>query len=211
LKKLTLIILLSLITFTSVSAYAITQYITTRQVNEQATIGNTIQYEQGIEILNVTRESGNLTYYTILEDSENKHTLTYTYEYSIIQGYELSVTSSNVVILSTQDNGTSIDIEFGLKQENSYTQGDVLDITFNFTLEEITLGAYTASNPLNVNTATKAELESIGFSSFEAAMTVDVTNVYTVTSFINLESLTGISGLDNRYKYYVELGIIIFE
>jgi hypothetical protein len=129
----------------------------------------------------------------------------------MLQGYKLSVESSTVEIVSIEDNGTSISIDIGLIQENTYNEGDTLDITLDFTLEEITLGIYSASNPINVNDATAAELMSIGLTEYQATRVVDVTAIYPATSLEHLDTLTGLNTFVTNYQQYEDMGIIVFN
>jgi hypothetical protein len=208
-RTLTIITLCTLITFTSVLGYATINYLLTRTQHETATIGTTTQYEQGIELELTYQSPYNLTYNTIEETDTDKHTITLVYDYTILQGYELSVESSTVEIMNIEDNGTSISIEIGLIQENTYNEGDTLDIVLEFSLEEITLGEFSASNPINVNEATVDQLQSVGFNIVEAT---DIYNLgLDVNSIIELNGFVYINDYINRFQEWIDLGIIVFE
>lgn len=209
-KKLTLLTLILCISFTSVLGYAVTQYLLSTQVNEEVSVGSTIEWQEGIDITLANKDSGNLTYFTIEESDTDRHYLTYEYNYIIIPGYTITANTSSedIVISNVATTDSVISITFHLKQENSYTQGDTLSITFNFELEEITLGTWSVSNPLNINTASADDLMDIGFTYGEAndieqyTGTLDETNLHTVFYIADYET---------RFEDYITWGIIVFQ
>jgi hypothetical protein len=198
------------LTFTSVSAYVVTQYILDRTHQDTLSIGNTTNYAQGIEITLQSKTSGNLTYKSLPQDEFNVHTITYVYNYTILQGYTLDV-SSNMYIDNVSITDSQCIIEISLHQEQDYNEGESIIAEFYFTANEITIGGYSISNPLNVNDATADQLMEIGFTSYEAGMIVDYTIYNTPTDLPTLETFIGVYDLVERFQSYVDNGIIVFE
>ena len=214
-KKVILTFLLGMaLTFSTVLGYSTIKYVMNKTVEENVTVGETVKTDDGVIISLIEYDDYSLTYFDLDETSTQRHYLTYTYSYEIVTpGMELSVSSlsDDIEISSIDYDSSTVSITFSLNQTKTFNKGDVLHIKFYFEAIEISLGVFTASNPLNINDATKEELMSIGLSSYEAAVTLDTVCVYTLTSVIDWDTRSSMNVFASRYQYYEDLGIIVFE
>lgn len=214
-KKLVLTFLLGMgMVFTTVLGYAAINYILNKTITETITVGDTIQYSDGIIIELSDYDDYNLIYLDLDETDTSKHYLTYIYDYTILvenMALEVSSLSDEIIINCIEIDETQVAITFSLNNELEFNSGDILNIQFYFEAVEISLGSFNASNPININNATNDQLIDIGLTSFEVSMTIDARNVYTLTSVSDWETRTSLSGIVLRYQEYEDLGIIVFE
>jgi hypothetical protein len=161
----------------------------------------------GLEVSLVSKDDYSLTYFDLPETDTSKHYITYVYDYNIIAdgAYEVSVTSN--LVTSVVDDG-QLHITVSLHQDEVYSEGDVLDVVFEFSLVEVTLNEYTQSNPLNINDVTDRNvLMSIGFTEQQSDDTI-INRMY--SSYDNLKMK--LSWYDWTWlDEYVEYGIVIFD
>src|SRR6056297_1368219 len=209
-KKLIIILTFIGLSFTTVLGYATIQYIKHKEINEQVTVGSTIEEVDGINVWVVDKEQGTLTYSSVDETDTNKHELTYEYGYEILipNSYvEVSVVSNDIEIVDVEY-GDTVSITFKLNEDSDVDEGDVLDVRFVFEVIEIELGGFTATNPININEASIEDLEVIGLNS------VEIQNIQSylqpITNAVEFAIAAGSSGFQQEYEEYVDMGIIIF-
>ena len=208
----TLIILTLSLALGAVLAYTI-NYNKSTQVQEQVVIGNTVKTVDGLLVGLKSKESGNLTYYALDETETDKHTLTYTYDYTIVNGvYDIVVTSlSNDVVIVNYNVTDVIEIEIALDQDKDFVKDQVLNIIFLFELKDITLAGFSPNNQLNINNATQQELESIGLTTVYATRTISSASVMTFTSLEQWANEIQAPSIRELLQRYVDAGVIIFE
>ena len=207
-KRLTTILVLAtLLTTTGVFGYAVVTYIMERTTTHTVYVGNTVISEDGLNVTLATADEYNLTYFEVAETDTDKHYLTYTFNYEItLSGYKVT----DDIVIDSVTYGDVITIVFCLNQEKDFTTGQELLIQFHFTLEQVALGQYTTDNPLDINTATQAQLEAIGFTTNEASNTIYARS----NGFTDLDNLAyriGAQTLLERYGEYAEYGVIVFN
>jgi len=212
-KKLVLAFILGLgITVTSVFGYATVTYILNKTVEQSITVGDTVQYTDGLLIELDTYDPYTLTYLVVDETDTTKHEVTYTYNYTVltaIDSIEASSLTDDIIITNLVYTDTQISITFSLNQEHDFANGDVVNLQFYFEAIEQSLGVYTASNPLDINTATSEELASIGFTTNE--INEILTCSIPFTDIDNMNYMIYIADLIERYGEYAESGIIVFN
>lgn len=194
-KLLTICTLLALITFTTISAYAIIQYIQV-SVQDNVQVGEVIQEEDSLSVTLISKEEGQLTYYTI--DNGDKHSIEYIYAYEQHKEGNIEI-SANDDIWIEYTVGEVISIVVSLNQEKEFTAGEILDITFTFSV----------SDAININTASVAELESVGFTNAEAVNIYNFNIVF--TDLNNLIMYITIDDPYNRFQEKIDSSIIVFE
>ena len=212
-KKLVLAFILGLgITVTSVFGYATVTYILNKTVEQSITVGDTVQYTDGLLIELDTYDPYTLTYLVVDETDTTKHEVTYTYNYTVltaIDSIEASSLTDDIIVINLIYTDTQILITFSLNQEKDFTSGDIVNIQFYFEAIEQSLGGFTATNPLNINTATETELLAIGFTTAEAYEILSCSTPF--TDIDNMNYMIYIADLIARYGEYAELGIIVFN
>lgn len=213
LKKLFLTFALGIgMTFTTVLGYATVTYVLDKVINQSVTVGETAVYTDGLFIELASYDNYTLTYFELDETETSKHYVTYVYNYVVlVEGKDIVVSSltNNIVVTNLTSTETTISITFSLNQEKEYNEGDVLNIQFYFEAVGESLGGFTASNPLNINTATEAELLLVGFTEAEAFEILSCANPFTDLDDMNYTIY--VVDLIARYSGYVELGIIVFN
>ena len=213
-KKLVMSFILGMmIVGTTVMGYGTITYIMEKTISHEVTVGTTDIIEDGLLVTLATYDDYELTFHSIAETATEKHYITYTYNYDIlVQGYDITVSSiTDDIIIDSIVYGETIDITFGLNQEKTFTTGQVITIQFHFELTQITLGIYSASNPINFNTTTQEELESIGLNSYQAGRVIEVGALFQYISLEHVDELTGLNTFVVNYQYYEDIGIIVFE
>ena len=206
-KILRNIAILLLISTTSVAGYAGVRYLLTTTDTQTVTVGQTDMVIDGLEVSLVSKDDYSLTYFDLPETDTSKHYITYVYDYNIIAdgAYKVEVTSN--LVTSVVDDG-QLHITVSLHQDEVYSEGDVLDVVFEFSLVEVTLNEYTQSNPLNINDVTDRNvLMGIGFTEQQSDDTI-INRMY--SSYDNLKQKLphyDWTWLDE----YVEYGIVIFD
>jgi len=212
-KKLVLAFILGTgVTVTSIFGYASITYVLNKTVDQSVTIGETVQYTDGLFVELDTYDPYTLTYLVVEETNTTKHEVTYVYNYTVltaIDSIEVSSLTDDIVVNNLVYTDTTISITFGLNQEHDFTNGDVVNLQFYFEAIEQSLGVYTASNPLDINTATSEELASIGFTTNE--INEILTCSIPFTDIDNMNYMIYIADLIARYGEYAELGIIVFN
>jgi len=206
-----------LLVTTSVAGYATISFVLNKVIDSSATVGDTVIYTDGLIIELQSYDNHTLTYFEIEETDTSRHYITYIYSYEIlVEGMDINVSSlsNDIIVTNISNDASTISITFSLNQEHEFNNGDVLNIQFYFEAVEAveqSFAGFTASNPININTATKDQLMEIGLSDFEASMTIEARNVYTLTSVSDWEAKTSLSGFVSSYQQYADIGIIVFE
>lgn len=211
-KKAFILIALLLVTSTTL-AYTI-YYTRTVQVNENVGVGNTVKTVEGLNISLLSKEQGNLTYYALEETATDKHTLTYVYEYEIIAAGNYDIVVSvlgNDIEIVQYTVGSQIEIEFGLDQDKEFTQGDVLNITFEFELIEHNYNGFTTTNPFNPNTATEEQMIQLGLSDIEIQRTMQERTYDPIDNLTEWAIDISVAGFAQKYEQQVLDGYIVFE
>ena len=203
-KLLTILVLALSFTITSSLAYATVTYVMNKTISQDVVVGNTAVYTDGIIVELAILDSNTLTFFEIDESETMKHYITYTYSYEILvsgMDIEVSSLSNDIVVSELVATETTIAITFSLNQENSYSEGDVINVQFYFEAVE-RVG-------ININTATMEELVSVGFTEAEATEIVVLT--YNVTSLDELYNYIYIADIHTRFDQLVIDGIIVFN
>ena len=203
-----ILILFLFLTTSTTLAYSI-NYIMNTTVQHDIEVGNTVQSVNGLSIDIIDKEAGNLTYYALDETSEDKYTLTYTYNYEIIAvgTYDILVTSlSDDIIIVNYTVCDTITIEFALNQDIEYVNGEMINVSFYFELVE-----YTVENPFVVTTASIKQLANF-FPTLTEQVILEMYNLTeTITSLTNYYAYTSLQeyDLDDYFQYQIS-GILVF-
>jgi hypothetical protein len=199
-KKLYILLFLAIFTMGGTFAYVQTQYNLSTQVEETVSIGNTTITEDGIAVNLVSYDNYNLTYFDITETSTDKHYLTYSYDYTVIAGYDVNVRSAtDDIVITNVIYGDTIDITFSLNQTKDFNEGDMVSIQFVFELVQ----------GININTATYEQLIALGFDDREATEIAGFnTDIYSLDELYNYIYIADIHA---RFDQYVNDGTIVFE
>ena len=212
-KKLALTFLIGMgMVFTSVAGYATVTYVMNKIIDQSVTVGETALYTDGLIIELATYDNYTLTFFDLEETETSKHYVTYTYNYTIlVDGMNIVVSSltDDITVTELTSTETTISITFSLNQEKEYNDGDILNIQFYFEGVGVSLGGFTATNPLNINTATEAELLAVGFTEAEAYEILSCATPF--TDIDNMNYMIYIANLIERYGEYATLGIIVFN
>ena len=212
-KKVYLLFIFAILVTSGTLAYTI-NYLMNTTVQHNVEIGNTIKTVDGLTVTLLNAEQGNLTYYEIDETTTDKHTLTYTYEYEILNRvYNIVVSSlNNNIEIVTYNIGEYITIEFALNQDIEFTQGEVIEIEFLFELvEELYFGLFSVNNPFNPNTATEEDMIALGMNSVAIERTITKRELSPFDNLLQWAIATGTAGFEQEYQPYVDMGIIVFE
>ena len=213
-KLVTILVLLLAITMTGTFAYASITYVLNKTVDQNVTVGETALYTDGLLIELSSYDNYTLTFFDLEETDTSKHYLTYVYTYTILvdgKDIEVSSLSDDIVVTEFVTTDTTIAITFSLNQEKEFNSGDTINVQFYFEATEPSLGIFTATNPLNINTATAEELESIGLSELEIQRTLGQLILSDFTCANNWAIRIEVSGFLQRYEEYEIAGIIVFE
>jgi len=123
------------LTATSVFGYASITYILNKTVEQSVTVGNTVQYTDGLFVELASGDSNTLTYFVVDENDTTKHYVTYIYNYTIlVEGMDIEVSSlsEDIVVSGLTSTDTTISITFSLNQEKDFSNGDIVNIQFYF-------------------------------------------------------------------------------
>lgn len=204
-KKLVFTFLLGMgLTFTTVLGYATISYVMNKVIDQSVTVGNTVQYTDGLFVELSAYDNYTLTYLELEETSTSRHYVTYTYDYIIyLEGYGIEVSSltDDIVVSGLTSTETTISITFSLNQEKEYNEGDILNIQFYFEAVDYSI--------INMNDTTINALISIGFTEREATDIIAYEGTFTQLSdvYINVD----ISDAITRFQPLVTNGTIVFE
>lgn len=213
-KLLSAFIVGLLMSTTAVLGYATISYVLNKIVDQSVTVGNTVKYTDGLIIELINYDPYTLTYFELDETESTKHYVTYTYSYQILvenMNMEVSSLSDDIVVSEFVVTESTIAITFSLNQEKVFTEGDIINIEFYFEGVEPSLGSFTPSNPININTATAEQLYEIGLTDIEVQRTIDMKALYTYNNLNEWAIYIEVSGFVARYQEYVDSGIIVFS
>lgn len=213
-KLLSAFIVGLLMSTTAVLGYATISYVLNKIVDQSVTVGNTVKYTDGLIIELINYDPYTLTYFELDETESTKHYVTYTYSYQILvenMNMEVSSLSNDIVVSEFVVTESTIAITFSLNQEKVFTEGDIINIEFYFEGVEPSLGSFTPSNPININTATAEQLYEIGLTDIEVQRTIDMKALYTYNNLNEWAIYIEVSGFVARYQEYVDSGIIVFS
>jgi hypothetical protein len=205
LKKLALTFLMGLgLSFSTVMGYATISYIMNKVVDTSVTVGNTVQYTDGLIIELVDYEPYTLTYFELEETDTSKHYITYTYSYQILvdnMNIEVSSLSNDIIVSELTSTDTTISITFSLNQAMEYNEGDILNIQFYFEGVDYSI--------INMNDTSINGLLSLGFTLEEATNILAYNGTFTCLAdvYINIS----ISDAITRFQPLVNNGTIVFE
>ena len=213
-KKLIIILTFIGLSFTTVLGYATIQYIKHKEINEQVSVGSTIEEVDGINVWVVDKEQGTLTYSSVNETDTNKHELTYEYGYEILipNSYvEVSSVSNDIEIVDVEY-GDTVSITFRLNEDSDVDEGDVLDVRFVFEVKEFKdISEYTRSEPFDLNNATYYELIGAGFYEEHAQLIIDERELNGgYNSIFDLDNRIGSDCYAGLYIDYENNGYLIF-
>lgn len=203
-----------ILTSTSVFGYASIKYVLNKVIDQNVTVGETVKYTDGLFVELVNYDNDTLTFFNIDETETQKHYLTYTYNYTIlVDGLDIEVSSlsDDIIVDNLVSTESTISITFSLNQEKEYNNGDTLNIQFYFEGVEQTLGGFSISNPININTASEADLYAIGLTEAEVNDTMLERSYAPFNSVEDWYGETYISDLVDRYQDYETSDIIIFD
>lgn len=201
-KKIIILGLFVFLLTTATFAYVATQYNLFTTQEETITIGNTVITNDGIEVSILTKEQGNLTYQSIPKDIDNKHTLTYEYNYTTHIDYAyINVTANDDIVIDNVVITDTIAITFSLNESKDFNEGDVISVVFTFELVEA----------ININTATTQELIDLELSEFEINATLTQRSLSPFTSITDWAVRVGVAGFEQRYTNLAAQGKIVFE
>ena len=201
-KKLTILITLILLTSTATFAYVISEYRTSTQASEQVTVGDTVITTDGITVQLASKEQGTLTYQAVEESDTNKHTLTYSYNYTTYIDYvDIIVSCNDDIIINTVDIGDTIDITFSLNESKDWSEGDVISVVFTFELVQ----------GVNVNEASYDELVTLGLSEIEIDRTLTQRSLQPFGNLTEWAIRIDVAGFEQRYQDMVDSGMIVFN
>jgi len=214
-KKLVTTFILGMgMTFTGVLGYASVSYVLNKTVEENVTVGETAVYTEGIIVELIEYDQHTLTFLELGETDTSKHYLTYTYSYDIlVEGMDIEVSSlsTDIEVTGLTYTETTISITFSLNQELEFNEGDIINVQFYFEATQPSLGGFTASNPLDINTATHDDLVLIGLSEIEIQRTLDKLELETFSNANEWAIKIEVAGFLARYSEYEDLGIIVFN
>jgi DNA uptake protein ComE-like DNA-binding protein len=203
-RLLTILTLVLSFTITSSLAFATVTYVMNKTVDESVIVGDTAVYSDGLIVELATYDNHTLTFYELAETETMKHSITYTYNYTILvdgMSIEVSSLSNDITVTELTYTDTTISITFSLNQEMEFESGSILAVQFYFEAVE--------STAININTATIDELLSIGFSESEAAEIVAL-EIH-ISSLIELYYNVYIIDYITRFQPLVDDGSIVFE
>ena len=200
-----------LISVSSVLGYATISYVLNKTIDTNVTVGETVKYTDGLLIELNNYEPYTLTYFELEETDTSKHYITYTYNYTVLvdnTNIEVSSLSDDIIVSELTYTESTISITFSLNQEKVFNNGDIINIEFYFEAIEESLGEFTTSNPININTASDTELASIGFTAPEIA---EIRNSVEFTDIYHMNQMIYVYNLLLRYEDYANKGIIVFN
>jgi len=194
-----------LLTFGSIYAGVQISYVMNKVINEPVTVGETVLYSDGIIVELINKDDYTLTYFELDENEEQRWYVTYQYAYTILEdglSIEVSSLTDDIIVSEISNTDSAISITFGLNQEKTFNDGDILNVQFYFEAVEVLTS-------LNINTAGKVELMEIGFTMGEAQ---GITNYgYGFDSLSDMNNKVSITNLIDRYQQLVDDGRIVFE
>ena len=203
-RILTTLLILAGITISSTLAYSTVTYILNKTVEQSVTVGNTVQYTEGLIIELESFEPYTLTFFDIEETDTQKHYITYVYSYTVmVSGTDIEVSNltNDIIVTNLTYTDTTISITFSLNQELEFTAGDILNISFYFEAVEQTA--------VNMNDTTIDKLVSIGFTLTEATDIIAYEGIFSNLAdvYINVDIADAIT----RFEPLVNDGTIVFE
>jgi len=172
-KLITATILGMMMTLATVSGYVTVKYVLDKVIDQSVTVGDTVQYTEGLFVELDTYDNYTLTYFEVDETSTTKHYVTYVYNYTVLVdnvSIEVSIIGDDITVTELVATDTTISITFSLNQDKDFNEGDIVNIQFYFEAVDNT--------PININTATEEELLALGFT---LAETVEINYILWTT------------------------------
>lgn len=207
-NKISLVIIGILIAVTAVSAGVTISLVYNSTVSDTATVGENTLYTDGLVITLIEKSPYTLTYDAIDETDTQKHEITYVYGYEFIDAemdINVSSLSDDIVIKRLESTDSTISITFSLNQEGNYDEGQVINVLFYFEGVEQVIEA------ININTASKEEMVSVGINEVVAQMTVDKQPISNYTDINGWACDIGVGDMIIDYQHLVDEGLITFE
>ena len=205
-KLISALIIGMIFTATSVLGYATVSYVLDKTVDTSATVGETVVYADGLIIELASFDPYTLTYFEIDETDTSKHYITYIYNYTILvegMNIEVSSLSNDIIVSEISNDATTISITFSLNQEQTFNNGDIVNIQFYFEAVE--------EYVININTATDVELLGLLFSEYEIAIYHSVIASGNFLDYDDFITRMGIIGLNAAHEQQYIDGLFIVE
>ena len=192
------------LTITGSLAYSTINYVLNKTVSENAIVGETAVYTDGLIITLTDYDVATLTYFDIEESDTQKHYITYEYSYEIlVDGYniEVSAIGDDIVVSNLTYTDTSIAITFSLNQVKEFNVGDVLNVQFYFEAVDYSV--------ININDTTINGLLSLGFTELEATNILAYDGIF--TNLFDVYSNIDVGDALTRFEPLVNNGTIVFN